>query len=224
VIDPFASPATRRRAIRRALLVTAFLLVAAFALWRFAPFLADPRWLRAILDSLGPYAPLGFVALQTVQVVVAPVPGQALGGVGGYLFGTWPGFLYSMLGVTLGSAIAFALARRFGRPFVERTFDTEAVDRFDAIADDAGPLALFALFLLPTFPDDLLCALAGVSTMRLRTLLILVVVGRAPSFALVAYAGNRAAASRPLAALTALAGIALVAALVYAGRSYADPG
>jgi uncharacterized membrane protein YdjX (TVP38/TMEM64 family) len=217
--DPFASPAARRRALRHGLVAVLVLAAGAVAAWRFAPFLADPVWLRTRLVALGPFAPAGFVLLQAVQVVVAPIPGQALGGVAGYLFGTWAGFVYSMLGVTLGSATAFALARRFGRPFVERTFDAEAVDRFDAVADDAGRFALFALFVLPTFPDDVLCALAGVSSMRLRTLLALVVVGRAPSFALVAYAGDRAAAARPLAALAALGGVALVTALVYGVRA-----
>lgn len=216
--DPFASPADRRRAAWQGTVIALGFLLGAGALWRFAPFLVDPAWLRGTVATLGPLAPAGFVALQAVQVVVAPIPGQALGGVGGYLFGTWPGFVYSMVGVTVGSAVVFALAKRYGRPFVEKTFDAETVARFDAVTDDAAPAALFGLFLLPTFPDDLLCALAGVSPMRLRTLLVLVVVGRAPSFALVAFAGDSAAASRPLAALTALGLVALVAALVYAHR------
>lgn len=217
--ESFASAAARRRAIRYALGGLVALTAGTLAVWRVAPFLADPTWVRRTVAGFGAFAPLAFVCLQAIQVVIAPVPGQALGGVAGYLFGTVPGFVYSMAGVTIGSAVAFALAKRYGRPFVERTFATGAVDRFDAIADDAGPLALFALFLLPTFPDDLLCALAGVSAMRFRTLLVLVVVGRAPSFVLAAYAGDSAAAARPLAALTALGAVALVTALVYGVRA-----
>jgi uncharacterized membrane protein YdjX (TVP38/TMEM64 family) len=222
ISDPFASPAARRRALRFGIVAVVLLAVGAVGIWRFAPFLADPAWVRETVASFGTLAPLAFVCLQAVQVVVAPIPGQVLGGVGGYLFGTWAGFCYSMVGVVVGSAVAFLLAKRYGRPFVERTFDAGAVGRFDALADDAAPLALFALFLLPTFPDDLLCALAGVSPMRLRTFLVLLVVGRAPSFALVAFAGDSAAASRPLAALTAVAVVALVAALVYGYRSLTD--
>jgi uncharacterized membrane protein YdjX (TVP38/TMEM64 family) len=219
ISDPFASPAARRRALRLGVVGVAFL---SLGVWRLAPLIADPTWLRETLAAFGPFAPVAFICLQAIQVVAAPIPGQVLGGVAGYLFGTWPGFLYSMVGVTVGSAVAFLLARRYGRPFVERTFDAGAVRRFDAVTDDAAPLALFALFLLPTFPDDLLCALAGVSPMRLRTFLALLIVGRAPSFALVAFAGDSAAASRPLAALTAVAVVALVAALVYGYRSLTD--
>jgi uncharacterized membrane protein YdjX (TVP38/TMEM64 family) len=217
--DPFASRAARRRALRLGAVALAAAFVTAAATWRVAPVLTDPARLRGLVASFGPLAPLAFVCLQAVQVVVAPIPGQVLGGVAGYLFGTWAGFWYSMIGVVVGSTVAFLLARRYGRPFVERTFDTGVVERFDALADDTAPLALFALFLLPTFPDDLLCALAGVSPMRLRTFLVLLIVGRAPSFALVAFAGDRAAASRPVAALTAVALVALVAALVYGYRS-----
>lgn len=222
IADPFASPEARRRAIYRTFAVVVVGVLVTVAVWRFAPFLADPIWLRDTVTSLGPLAPVGFVVLQAVQVVVAPIPGQVLGGVAGYLFGTWKGFLYSMVGVTAGSAVVFVLARRYGRPFVEETFDAAVVERFDAVTDDAAPVALFGLFLLPTFPDDLLCALAGVSPIRLRTLLLLVVVGRAPSFALVAFAGDSAAAARPLAALTALGAVAFIAALVYGYRSIAD--
>jgi uncharacterized membrane protein YdjX (TVP38/TMEM64 family) len=217
--DPFRSAADRRRVVGLAFLGATALAGGAVVIWRFLPFLADPDWVRSTVAGFGPLAPLVFVALQALQVVFAPIPGQALGGVAGYLFGTWGGFLYSMIGVTIGSTAAFLLARRFGRPFVERTFDPEAIERFDAVADDAGAFALFALFLLPTFPDDVLCALAGVSAMRLRTLLALVVVGRAPSFAVVAYAGDSAAAARPLAALAALAAVALSTAVVYGIRS-----
>jgi uncharacterized membrane protein YdjX (TVP38/TMEM64 family) len=220
--DPFASPAARRRALRLGVVAAALLFVGTVGILRLAPFLADPAWVRETVASFGTLAPLAFVCLQAAQVVVAPIPGQVLGGVAGYLFGTWAGFCYSMVGVVVGSAVAFRLAERYGRPFVERTFDAGAVGRFDALADDAAPLALFALFLLPTFPDDLLCALAGVSPMRLRTFLALLIVGRAPSFVLVAFAGDSAATSRPLAALTAVAVVAIVAALVYGYRSLAD--
>jgi len=53
-------------------------------------------------------APVIFIGLQALQVVVvvAPIPGEVTGILGGYLFGEWLGFLYSTIGLTLGSVAA----------------------------------------------------------------------------------------------------------------------
>lgn len=189
----FASPAARRSAILRLVgLLGGFVLVC-WALLAVFPELTDPQYLRGEIASLGPLAPLAFVALQTVQVVVAPIPGQVLAGVAGVLFGTILGTAYSLLGVTIGSAIAFGLARAFGRPYVESVFRSEVVATWHSFMCRTGAVGLFVLFLVPMFPDDLLCFVAGVSAIRFRTFLVLVLVGRTPSFLLVAYAGTNVA-------------------------------
>jgi uncharacterized membrane protein YdjX (TVP38/TMEM64 family) len=198
--DPFADEAARRTVLVRTAAVGVTLAVCGVALTRYAPYVFDPAWVRATaretVRAAGPYAPVAFVLLQTAQVILAPVPGQTLGLVGGYLFGTWAGLAYSMAGVTVGSYVVFVLARRYGRPFVERVFEDEAVARFDSLVEERGAVGLFVVFLLPTFPDDAVCALAGLTPLRLRTLLVLVVVGRLPTFLLVALAGDNLAAAR----------------------------
>lgn len=123
-----------------------------------------------------------------------------------------------MVGVVAGSAVAFTLARRFGRPFVERVVDPDALARFDDFLDDGGTIALFVAFLLPTFPDDVLCFLAGLSELPLRRFLLLVGVGRFPSFLLVACAGTSLAEAR-LVRFGLLAGALVVLTVaVYWGR------
>ncbi|MFC6975988.1 TVP38/TMEM64 family protein [Halomicroarcula sp. GCM10025709] len=211
----FSSQAARRDALRRSVVLLVALLGTTGALTVLVPELTDAGWLRAQLAGLGAYAPLAFVALQTVQVILAPIPGQVLGGVGGYLFGTLAGTVYSMLGVTLGSAIVFVLARRRGRPYVERVVDDAALARWDAIVERGGTGGLFVLFLLPTFPDDLLCLVAGLSTVRTRTFLALVIVGRTPSFLAVAYAGQEAASGQFRSVAAVLTALALASAVVY---------
>jgi uncharacterized membrane protein YdjX (TVP38/TMEM64 family) len=55
------------------------------------------------------------------------------------------------------------------------------------------------VFLLPTFPDDAICFVAGLSEIRTRRFLVLLVVGRLPSFAAVALAGDQLATDDLLA-------------------------
>ncbi|MUV58266.1 VTT domain-containing protein [Halogeometricum sp. CBA1124] len=81
-----------------------------------------------------------------------------------------------------------------------------------------GVVGLFVVFLLPTFPDDAICALAGLTTLRFRTFVALVAVGRLPTFVLVALVGDGVAAGRTTTALGALAAVALLSAAVYVAR------
>lgn len=172
----FASAEARRDAALRTAAVVCLVGGGAVAVRLLLPGVADPARVGAHLDGLGPLAPVAFVVLQTVQVVLAPIPGQTLAGVGGYLFGTLWGAVYSMVGVVLGSAVVFLATRRFGRPYVERVVDPSALTRWDEFVDRAGVPGLFVLFLLPTFPDDVLCFVAGLTDVRFRTFLALVVV------------------------------------------------
>ena len=81
----------------------------------------EPEQVRTFLRGWGPIgAPLAFVGLQILQVIFAPVPGEASGFVGGYVFGTVPGFLYSSIGLTAGSMINFILGRILGRRYVRK--------------------------------------------------------------------------------------------------------
>ncbi|WP_262179624.1 TVP38/TMEM64 family protein [Haloarcula laminariae] len=213
----FDSAAARRGALLRAGALAVGVLLAAAAVHAVVP-VADPAWVRTRVAALGRLAPLAFVALQAAQVILAPVPGQLLGGVGGYLFGTAHGTLYSMTGVLLGSAAVFVAARSYGRPYVERVVDADALDRWDDLVGRTGVAGLFVLFLFPTFPDDLLCFVAGLTDIRLRTFLAVVLVGRTPSFLAVAYAGGELSSGQLLPAGAALALLGVATAAVYALR------
>lgn len=215
----FESRAARRRAAVSGIVVVATVAVGAFLLARTVLWLSNPEAVRSQVEAFGPWAPAVFVLLQVVQVVVAPVPGQLIGVAGGYLFGPLRGTLYSMIGVTIGSYLVIRGARTFGRPAVERWVDEEVRMRFERRVRAGGVPVLFLLYLLPTLPDDAICALAGLTPIRIRTLMALVVVGRTPSFFLVAYAGSRFAEQRVIEAVALLAGIGVLSLLVYLRRA-----
>ena len=66
---------------------------------------------KKTISSYGAYAPLAYILLQVLQIIIAPIPGGAVEFLGGVLFGVKAGFIYSMIGLTLGSWLAFSLAR-----------------------------------------------------------------------------------------------------------------
>src|SRR4029450_3573325 len=63
----------------------------------------DNQFMKDKLVEWGPAAPLIFIIIQALQVVVAPVPGEVTGILGGFVFGQWIGLIYSSIGLTVGS-------------------------------------------------------------------------------------------------------------------------
>ena len=195
------------------------LLLSGSLLVRFGPpWLRDVEAIRTFLLGFGLLAPAAFVAIQAIQVVVAPIPGQVLGFVAGYLFGAVWGTLLSLVGATIGTFVAVWLSRRYGRPAVERLVRPETVDHFDAAVDHRGLLTLFVVFLVPGLPDDAICFAAGLTRLDVKRVLFVSVVGRLPGYALVALAGARLAGGRPGDTALLLAAMVAISAAAYLAR------
>ncbi|MEJ2475994.1 MAG: hypothetical protein P8Y40_00535, partial [Desulfobacterales bacterium] len=77
-------------------------------------FVTDKERVAGMIRSFGIFAPLAFIAFQFLQVIFAPVPGEATGFIGGYIFGAGKGFLFSTIGLTLGSLANFLIGRYLG--------------------------------------------------------------------------------------------------------------
>lgn len=195
------------------LLATGALLAA-----RAPPWLADPERLRAFFLGFGLLAPVAFVMVQAAQVVLAPLPGQVLGFVAGYLFGAVAGTVLSVGGATIGTYVVVRLARRYGRPAVERLVHPATIDQFDAAVEQRGRLALLVVFLIPGLPDDAICFAAGLTRLELRWILLVSVVGRLPGYAVVSLAGSRLAGGRPDETLLLLGLLAALSLGAYLGR------
>ncbi len=153
---------------------------------------ADREALREWVAHLGPWGPVVTICLNVLQVLVAPIPGQFVGVMNGYLYGIVAGTLYSMIGLILGTAMAMVLARRYGRPLVERLVSQAQVDRWDAITDRQGPWFFFLVFLFPFVPDDVTAFLIGLSPLSLPRMLVLVTLGRLPGVFVSSWVGARA--------------------------------
>jgi uncharacterized membrane protein YdjX (TVP38/TMEM64 family) len=141
-------------------------------------FFLDRERMRHFLDSLGPWGFAGFIALQVVQVVAAPIPGEATGFLGGYLYGPVLGTVLSTIGLTAGSYVAFALSRKIGRPLTDRFVDKRTMDRFDYLLHHKGAFLVFLLFLIPGFPKDILCYILGLGHLTTLEFLTIASTGR----------------------------------------------
>ena len=102
--------------------------------------------LQAWMDSYGIWAPLIFIILQAVQVIIPIIPGGVtlLGGV--ILFGPWWGFVYNYIGIIAGSFAVFAISRVYGKPLMYRLFKPESIEKYENWTSNHGRFAkLFAI-------------------------------------------------------------------------------
>ncbi len=145
--------------------------------------------LREAILAKGVFAPLIFITLQVLQVVVAPIPGEASGILGGYLFGALPSFVYSTIGLTIGSWLAFMVGRLLSDLVRRRLEHTAIYKRFNHLVSKGDFAIPFVLFLLPGFPKDSLAYLLGMSHMPMPVFLFITVVGRIPGTLLLSFQG-----------------------------------
>lgn len=172
--------------------VITFFLVIIFVLFKTGSFqfFMDRERVTAFLNSLGPLSFFGFILLQAVQVIAAPIPGEVTGFLGGFLYGPVLGLVLSTTGLTIGSFINFYLSRTFGRPFVERFVSKQTIERYDYLLHHKGAFLVFLLFLIPGLPKDLLCYIIGLGHLSIKEFLIISTVGRFGGTLLLTLGGN----------------------------------
>ena len=173
---------------------------------------------EALVERSGYFAPFVFVLLQIVQVLIAPLPGQVTGVVGGYLFGVFWGTVLSLLGAFIGFYIIIKITRKYGLPFVKKYVSKKKYRHFDYLSRKDGPKAFFILFLLPSFPDDILCFLAGLTKIRISKLLFISMLGRVPGYFVLSYIGAMGREGNTVQIVTILVLVAVMSIILYSSH------
>jgi uncharacterized membrane protein YdjX (TVP38/TMEM64 family) len=197
------------------LLLVIVALVAPLFIWKaqIEAIFAEREHAIVALRDAGAWGPLVLIGLYIAQVIIAPIPGQAVSFVAGYVYGFWLGLLYSWLGAVIGSTAAMGLARLAGRPLIVRFVSPDLLDRLDRLAAGRGLGFFFLVFLIPGLPDDAACFLAGLTPLPLSALIVAAAIGRTPGIAAAVWAG--ASAERiGWQAWLILGGLAVAAAFV----------
>lgn len=140
---------------------------------------SSPEAIVKKVKIFGALGPIIFIFLQIVQVVLPIIPGGASCLAGVLLFGSVWGFIYNYVGMIIGSIIVFLLARRYGIRFVKKICDEEKVDKYVGYIRKKKFEKIFIIcILLPGFPDDLLCYVAGVSKLTFKRFLIILLLAK----------------------------------------------
>ena len=145
-------------------------------------FVQEPERFRAWVDAQGVMAPIAFMGMLILQIVVAVIPGEPLEIAAGYAFGAVEGTLLCMLGAFIGRVAVFLLVRRFGTRSVEVFFPLEKLKELKFLQNKRRmTLWVFFLFFLPGTPKDVLCYIVGLTDLPLRSWLIISAIAPFPS-------------------------------------------
>jgi len=168
--------------------LAAALIALAFVFWNdltvlflhFYHFLQNEQQVREYVGGFGAAAPAVFMGIQILQVLLAPIPGEVSGFIGGYLFGAAPGFIYSSIALAAGSWLNFFIGRLVGRGWVRKMIPAKQLEKFDRTVRHQGTIILFFLFVFPGFPKDFLCLFLGLTAISPKVFLLIASVGRMP--------------------------------------------
>jgi uncharacterized membrane protein YdjX (TVP38/TMEM64 family) len=158
---------------------------------------------------------LYIIALQALQIIIAPIPGDVTGILGGYLFGEWLGFIYSTLGLTVGSVAAFGVGRWLGAHYIRTLVSQETWDNMGFIVEAEGAILCFTIYLIPGLPKDMVCYLFGISPMPLWVFTLVSTLGRMPGTWVLSAQGAHTAAGDYLQVILLTAIVVAVALPLY---------
>ena len=144
----------------------------------FIEVIRDEEEFRAFLERAGVWMSLVFIVLQFLQVVILPIPSTVTVVAGSALFGPLLGSIYSLIGILLGSFTAFAVGRFAGYRVVAWLVGKETLDTWLKKIKGKDKIFLSAMFVLPVFPDDVLCFVAGLSSMSFGLFALVIVISR----------------------------------------------
>lgn len=132
------------------------------------------------VSKFGYFGPVFLTVFQAGQVVLPVLPGFLGCAAGTVMFDPLAGFLCNYIGISLGSIIAFFLARRYGMPLIQNLFPSKKYQKWARWASTSKSYATFLFFamLLPLFPDDYLCYLSGITGMKTTKFIWIIIWGK----------------------------------------------
>ncbi|MGA7563185.1 MAG: VTT domain-containing protein [Desulfobaccales bacterium] len=155
-------------------------------------FISNKEEIGHLLRATGHWGPFVFIFLVAVQVLTIfwPVPLEIAGG---FLFGLPLGVFYSIIGLILGSVLAFLLGRRLEATYLHRLLDPQTLQRFHQIMKREGTLAAFLIFLIPGPAKDFVSYILGFTSLPLKLFVVAVALFRLPGTFLLTLEGSQVA-------------------------------
>lgn len=131
-----------------------------------------------------------YIFIQMAQVVILPIPAAVICIVGSLIYGPLLGAVYCSVGILVGSYISYFLGKTCGYRVVVWLVGKESTDKYSKILKKRGVFFLAIAFLLPMFPDDILCLIAGITGMTFSSFFWVTLITRPMGVICMSYFGS----------------------------------
>ncbi|MDE7438954.1 MAG: VTT domain-containing protein [Clostridia bacterium] len=146
--------------------------------------------LTEIIRNTGKWGMIVYVFIQILQVVILPLPAVVCYVPGSQIWGAGMATLLASIGVLIGSVIAYSIGRFFGKKAVIWIAGKEVTDKYITYIGNKGKVIFVLMQVLPFFPDDILCMIAGLTSMSFPYFLAVMILVRPLIIAAYCYLGN----------------------------------
>lgn len=119
-----------------------------------------------IISDTGAWGMAVYVLIQILQVVILPLPAVVCYVPGAIIWGAPMATLLASIGVIIGSVIAYFIGRIWGKKAVIWIAGKETTEKYSAYFGKRGKGIFVIMQILPFFPDDILCMIAGLTSMN----------------------------------------------------------
>lgn len=143
------------------------------------------------IRGLGAWGMVVYFLIQVLQVVILPLPALVCYVPGVAVYGPLAATLLASAGVIVGSLCCYAIGKFFGhRAVVWIAGSKETVEKYTSFLSKRGKVLFALMQILPFFPDDILCMLAGLTCMNFPFFLGVIVLVRPVIIAMYCYLGS----------------------------------
>lgn len=146
--------------------------------------------LTEIIRKTGNWGMVVYVLIQILQVVILPLPAVVCYVPGSRIWGAGTATLLASTGVLIGSVIAYLIGRFFGKKAVVWIAGSETTEKYINYIGKKGKIIFVLMQILPFFPDDILCMIAGLTAMNFAFFLAVMIIVRPLIIAVYCYLGN----------------------------------
>lgn len=122
--------------------------------------------LVSMIEGTGGWGMSVFILLQIMQVVILPLPAAICYIPGAMIWGPLTATLLASAGVLMGSVIAYFIGKIWGKKAVIWIAGEETTLKYSAYFGKKGKTIFVLMQILPFFPDDILCMVAGLTSMN----------------------------------------------------------
>lgn len=170
---------------------------------KYSHILRDPNKVKNIIMSYGSYSILAYILLQILQVIAFFIPGEIIQIAGGYIYGTLEGSILSIIGITIGSALAYGFSSYYGKPLVNKIISKRDLKFFNRILNIGSiNTIVFLLYLIPGIPKDALAYICGISSINFKNFIKYSTIARLPGILISAYFGAKINSGNKLLLIT----------------------